>query len=57
MDYILERKAFGKPIGAFQNSRFKMAEMRTELDIAQCYIDQCVRAFNAGQHRMDDIFG
>jgi alkylation response protein AidB-like acyl-CoA dehydrogenase len=42
MDYILERKAFGRPIGAFQNSRFKMAEMRTALDAAQTFIDQCV---------------
>ncbi|MFC1690084.1 acyl-CoA dehydrogenase family protein [Pseudomonadota bacterium] len=43
MDYILERKAFGKPIGAFQNSRFKMAEMRTALDVCQTFIDQCVQ--------------
>jgi acyl-CoA dehydrogenase len=42
MDYILERKAFGKPIAAFQNSRFKMAEMRTALDVTQTFIDQCV---------------
>ena len=48
-DYVKERKAFGKPLAAFQNTQFKLAEMRTELDLAQCYIDQCVRAFNAGQ--------
>jgi alkylation response protein AidB-like acyl-CoA dehydrogenase len=42
MAYILERKAFGKPIAAFQNSRFKMAEMRTSLDVAQTFVDQCV---------------
>ena len=49
MDYILERKAFGKPIGAFQNSRFKMAEMRTQLDILQTFIDQCVLLHNEGE--------
>jgi acyl-CoA dehydrogenase len=49
MDYILERKAFGKPIGAFQNSRFKMAEMRTSLDILQTFIDQCVLLHNQGE--------
>ncbi len=49
MDYILERKAFGKPIGAFQNSRFKMAEMRTSLDILQTFIDQCVLLHNVGE--------
>lgn len=48
MDYILERKAFGKPIAAFQNTRFKMAEMRTELDILQTFIDQCVLLHNTG---------
>ncbi len=46
-DYVKERKAFGKPIAAFQNTQFKLAELRTELDIAQTYVDQCVRAFNA----------
>ena len=49
LDYILERKAFGKPIGAFQNSRFKMAEMRTEIDVTQTFVDQCVLLHNDGQ--------
>jgi acyl-CoA dehydrogenase len=48
-DYVRERKAFGKPLDAFQNTQFKLAELRTELDIAQSYVDQCVVAFNAGQ--------
>jgi acyl-CoA dehydrogenase len=47
-DYVKERKAFGKSLASFQNTQFKLAELRTELDFAQCYIDQCVRAFNAG---------
>jgi acyl-CoA dehydrogenase len=49
MDYILERKAFGRPIGAFQNSRFKMAEMRTALDVTQTFVDQCVLLHNQGK--------
>jgi acyl-CoA dehydrogenase len=49
LDYILDRKAFGKPIGAFQNSRFKMAEMRTEIDVVQTFVDQCVLLHNAGK--------
>ena len=49
MDYIKERHAFGRPIAAFQNSRFKMAEMRTALDVAQTFIDQCVVEHNAGR--------
>jgi alkylation response protein AidB-like acyl-CoA dehydrogenase len=47
-DYVRERKAFGKPLAAFQNTQFKLAELRTELDIAQTYVDQCVAAFNGG---------
>jgi acyl-CoA dehydrogenase len=49
LDYILERKAFGRPIGAFQNSRFRMAEMRTELDVTQTFVDQCVLLHNDGE--------
>ena len=48
-EYVRERKAFGKPLAAFQNTQFKLAELRTELDIAQTYVDQCVAAFNAGK--------
>tara|TARA_R110001599_G_scaffold353870_1_gene601351 strand:- start:141144 stop:142319 length:1176 start_codon:yes stop_codon:yes gene_type:complete len=47
-DYVKERKAFGKPLAAFQNTQFKLAEKRTELDLAQVYVDQCVKSFNAG---------
>jgi long-chain-acyl-CoA dehydrogenase len=46
--YVRERKAFGKPLVAFQNTQFRLAELRTELDLAQCFVDQCVRAFNGG---------
>jgi alkylation response protein AidB-like acyl-CoA dehydrogenase len=47
-EYVKERKAFGKPIAAFQNTQFTLADLRTELDYAQVYLDQCVAAFNAG---------
>ncbi|MFK8049804.1 MAG: acyl-CoA dehydrogenase family protein [Halioglobus sp.] len=47
-EYVRERKAFGKPIAAFQNTQFKMAEMRTRLDILQVYVDQCVKSFSEG---------
>ena len=48
-EYVTERKAFGKPVAAFQNTQFKLADLRTELDFAQNWVDQCVAAFNAGQ--------
>jgi acyl-CoA dehydrogenase len=47
--WVKERRAFGKRLSDFQNTQFKLAELRTELDLAQCFIDQCVRAFNAGK--------
>ena len=49
LDYVKERKAFGKPLVAFQNTQFKLAETRSELDFEQVYVDQCVKSFNAGQ--------
>ncbi|EED35546.1 long-chain specific acyl-coa dehydrogenase [Luminiphilus syltensis NOR5-1B] len=47
-DFVRSRKAFGKAVASFQNTQFALAELRTELDVAQCYIDQQVAAFNAG---------
>ncbi len=47
-EYVKERKAFGKRLAEFQNTQFRLAEMRTQLDLAQVYVDQCVRSFNAG---------
>lgn len=46
--YCQERTAFGKPIGTFQNSRFKLAEMATEITIGQVFVDRCIEELNAG---------
>jgi acyl-CoA dehydrogenase len=54
LDFVKERKAFGRPIGTFQNTRFKMASMRAELDMAQTYVDQCVLLLNAGALTAED---
>ncbi|NTE68206.1 acyl-CoA dehydrogenase [Agrobacterium tumefaciens] len=43
LTYISERKAFGRTIGQFQNSRFAMAEMKTRLDSAWTFVDHCAR--------------
>jgi len=48
LEYVQERKAFGKRIADFQNTQFKLAELRTELDLAQVFIDQCVAVHNEG---------
>ena len=49
LEFVKERRAFGRPIGTFQNSRFRMAEMRAQLDAIQVFIDHCVMEHNAGQ--------
>jgi alkylation response protein AidB-like acyl-CoA dehydrogenase len=49
LQYVKDRKAFGQPIGSFQNSRFVMAELDTELDIAEQYVDRCLRAVVDGE--------
>ncbi|HEX9373059.1 MAG TPA: acyl-CoA dehydrogenase family protein [Roseiflexaceae bacterium] len=49
LSYCKERTAFGQPIGSFQNSRFKLAEMATEVQIARVFVDRCIEALNAGE--------
>jgi alkylation response protein AidB-like acyl-CoA dehydrogenase len=47
--YVKDRKAFGQPIGSFQHNKFVMAEMDTELEIAESYIDRCLQAIVDGE--------
>ncbi|HEU5151606.1 MAG TPA: acyl-CoA dehydrogenase family protein [Iamia sp.] len=49
LDYVRERTAFGQPVGSFQNSRFELATMRTEIDLARVFVDRCVEALDAGE--------
>jgi alkylation response protein AidB-like acyl-CoA dehydrogenase len=48
VEYCNERTAFGQKIGSFQNSRFKLAEMETEVTLGETFIDRCVAALNEG---------
>ena len=43
VQYTKQRQAFGKPISAFQNTRFKLAELRTEIDFCRAYLDRCMQ--------------
>jgi alkylation response protein AidB-like acyl-CoA dehydrogenase len=52
--YAKERQAFGQPIGSFQHNRFVLAEMATEIEIGQSFIDRCVLALNAGELTADE---
>jgi alkylation response protein AidB-like acyl-CoA dehydrogenase len=54
LDYVRERHAFGQPIGSFQNSRFTLAEVRTEVEIARTFIDRCALALNARELTAED---
>jgi alkylation response protein AidB-like acyl-CoA dehydrogenase len=54
LEYVTARRAFGRPIGTFQNSRFALAEIATEVEIAETYIDRCIAALNAGELSADD---
>ncbi|MFD6893922.1 acyl-CoA dehydrogenase family protein [Rhodococcus sp. NPDC060086] len=47
--YVFERKAFGKPIGDLQNTRFVLAEMLTEIEVTESHVDRCILALNAGE--------
>ena len=66
IQYTKDRKAFGKPIGHFQNTRFKLAELRTEIDFCRTYLDRCmelqldgnlgVDAAAAAKYKISDMF-
>jgi alkylation response protein AidB-like acyl-CoA dehydrogenase len=54
LEYVKERTAFGQPVGSFQASRFALAEMKTEIELATVYVDQAVMALNAGELSAED---
>ena len=49
LDYVRERKAFGKPISDLQNTRFKLAEVATQIQVGRAFIDRCVEQLVAGK--------
>ncbi|MGL4316946.1 MAG: acyl-CoA dehydrogenase family protein [Pseudomonas sp.] len=48
-DYTRERKAFGRPVADFQNTRFKLAEMATEIQIGRVFVDRCLELHLKGK--------
>ncbi|MDA8046156.1 MAG: acyl-CoA dehydrogenase family protein [Actinomycetota bacterium] len=46
LDYVKQRTAFGQPVGSFQNSKFVLAEVATEIEVGQAFVDRCVMALN-----------
>ena len=49
VEYVKQRKAFGKTVASFQNTRFKLAEMRSEIQIARVFTDRCIEQVLKGE--------
>ncbi len=54
LEYCKGRTAFGKPVGSFQHNRFVLAEMATEIEIAETYLDRAITEHNAGRFGIQD---
>ncbi len=54
LEYVKERKAFGQPIGSFQNTKFVLATVKTEVEVAQAYVDKCIMAHNEKNLTVDE---
>ena len=54
LDYVQERKAFGKRIADFQNTRFKLAEARAQIDMARAYLNMCLEKYSNGEMNSTD---
>ena len=39
--YVKDRKVFGQPVASFQNTRFTLAELQTQVQIARVFVDKC----------------
>jgi alkylation response protein AidB-like acyl-CoA dehydrogenase len=49
VNYTKERQAFGKAIGEFQNTRFKLAEVKTQVTVARAFVDRCIDMMLKGE--------
>ena len=49
IEYVKQRKVFGQPVGSFQHNKFKVAELKTQIDVTQTFVDQCVLTHAAGK--------
>ncbi|WP_417228509.1 acyl-CoA dehydrogenase family protein [Amphritea sp.] len=54
LNYVLERKAFGQTVGSFQNTRFKLAEVKTQLELCRAYYQQCLHHYNHGTMTIEE---
>lgn len=53
--YVKQRHAFGQPIAAFQNTQFKLAELATEVEIGQAFVDKLIAAHVRGDEIVKEV--
>jgi acyl-CoA dehydrogenase len=53
--YVKERKAFGQPIGQFQNTQFKLAELASQIEIGQAFVDKLLAAHVRGEEIVAEV--
>ncbi|MFA5939684.1 MAG: acyl-CoA dehydrogenase family protein [Sinimarinibacterium sp.] len=53
-EFVKNRKVFGKPLSKMQNTRFKLAALDAEIEIAQTFVDRCVEVHNEGKLTAED---
>ena len=54
VDYVKERKAFGQTVSSFQNTRFTLAEVKTEISLNRAFYEQCANEYASGELTADD---
>jgi alkylation response protein AidB-like acyl-CoA dehydrogenase len=54
LDYVRQRKVFGRPVAQYQNTRFKLAEMKAQINIARVYVDRCMEQVLKNKLGVDD---
>ena len=52
--YVRDRKAFGNPLGSLQTVKHRLADLVTEVEITQVYVDRCIMALNDGKLSVED---
>jgi acyl-CoA dehydrogenase len=55
--YVKERRAFGQPIAAFQNTQFTLAELWTEVEVGQAFVDRLLAAHVRGEDIVMEVSG
>ncbi len=55
IDYVKQRRAFGRPIASFQNTQFKLAELATEVEVGQAFVDKLLAGHVRGEEIVTEV--